>query len=502
MLRVTTKRKLDAIYQAKLDGVSDKVVMKRFSIGLREIERAVIHKTGANLNTLSKIQRIKPLTPTNFVPERTTVWSFRSRGSWATHNGSYRGNWSPYIPRNIIIRHSKPDDLVLDPFCGGGTTAVEAKLLGRRCIALDINPNAVELALRNLDFKFMVQESLLESDSGSCVFDPKVGHGDARRLEGVSSESIDLICTHPPYANIVQYSDALEGDISHHDVDEFLEDMNLVAKECFRVLKPGRKCAILIGDTRRKKHVVPIGFRTINAFLKQGFLLNELIIKRQHNCRTTGFWYTSSLKYNFLLLAQEYLPVFIKPDNEHGQAAAKTSQQIGLHITTSEIPDPPDIAECKTTWVFPSAKRNSLCHSNILNRYGNGGRILTVDVEAASSDNATVMPDKLIDLMYIRSPILDVGPISLEKYLSTIDTFASHADGIVKQEGYLVIRTRDIRRNGLTECPALTILEIPSDRFKIREIIVVTDDMSEDIKQSTDELSINHEYLLVYQKHE
>jgi len=499
---VTAKRELDAIYQAKLDGASDEVVMKRFSISLREIEQAVIRKTGTNLNTLSKSQRIKSLTPTNFVPECTTVWSFRSRGRWATHNGSYRGNWSPYIPRNIIIRHSKPDDLVLDPFCGGGTTAVEAKLLGRRCIALDINPNAVELTLRNLDFKFMVQESLLGSDSGPCVFDPKVERGDARRLEGVSSESIDLVCTHPPYANIVQYSDALEGDISHHDVDEFLEDMRLVAKECYRVLKPGRKCAILIGDTRRKKHVVPIGFRTINAFLKQGFLLDELIIKRQHNCRTTGFWYTSSLKYNFLLLAQEYLPIFIKPDIEHNQAAAETSQQIGLKITPSEIPDPPDIVECKTTWVFPSAERNSLCHSNVLNRYGKGGRVLTVDVEAASSDAATAMPDRLIDLMYIRSPVLDAESIGLEKYLSTVGDLASHADGLVKQNGYLVIHTRDIRRDGLTECPALTILGIPSDRFKIREIIVVTDDMSGEIKQSTDELSINHEYLLVYQKHE
>lgn len=499
---MTAKRELDAIYQAKLDGASDEVVMKRFSISLREIEQAVIRKTGTNLNTLSKPQKVKSLTPTNFIPERTTVWSFRSRGRWATHNGSYRGNWSPYIPRNIIIRHSKPDDLILDPFCGGGTTAVEAKLLGRRCIALDINPNAVELTLRNLDFKFMVQESLLVSNSGPCVFEPKVERGDARYLEGVSSESIDLICTHPPYANIVQYSDALEGDISHHDVDEFLEDMHLVAKECFRVLKPGRKCAILIGDTRRKKHVVPIGFRTINAFLKQGFLLNELIIKRQHNCRTTGFWYTSSLRYNFLLLAQEYLPVFIKPDSKHVQAAGRTSQRIGLHYTAPKIPDSPDIVECKTTWVFPSAERNSLCHSNVLNRYGKGGRILTVDVKAASSDTATVMPDRLVNLMYIKSPVLDDRAISLEKYLSTIGDLASHADGLVKQEGYLVIRTRDIQRNGITECPALAILEMPSGCFRIREIIVVTDDMSGDIKQSTDELSISHEYLLVYQKHE
>ena len=40
-------------------------------------------------------------------------------------------NWSPYIPRNILLRYSKEGDLVLDQFAGGGTTLVEAKLLNR-----------------------------------------------------------------------------------------------------------------------------------------------------------------------------------------------------------------------------------------------------------------------------------------------------------------------------------------------------------------------------------
>ena len=39
--------------------------------------------------------------PKNFKLESTTIWSFKSRGNWATHNGQYRGNWSPYIPRNL-----------------------------------------------------------------------------------------------------------------------------------------------------------------------------------------------------------------------------------------------------------------------------------------------------------------------------------------------------------------------------------------------------------------
>ena len=56
----------------------------------------------------------------DFKPEETTIWSFKERGSWATHSGDYRGNWSPYVPRNLILRYTNPGDWVLDQFMGSG----------------------------------------------------------------------------------------------------------------------------------------------------------------------------------------------------------------------------------------------------------------------------------------------------------------------------------------------------------------------------------------------
>ena len=178
--------------------------------------------------------------------------------------------------------------MVLDYFVGSGTTAVETKLLGRRCIAKDINPAAIGLTLENL--KFSLPKALFETYT---IREPEVSVGDARDLSGISGNSIDLICAHPPYAGIINYSSKVEGDLSKLTVDKFLEEMERVASESFRVLKPGRKCAILIGDTRKHKHVVPIGFRTIRVFLDAGFALKELVIKRQHNCKTTGFWHAN-----------------------------------------------------------------------------------------------------------------------------------------------------------------------------------------------------------------
>ena len=69
--------------------------------------------------------------PENFELETNTVWAFHDRGKWATHDAKYRGNLSPYIPRNVILRYSTVGDVVLEQFVGGGTTAVEAKLTGR-----------------------------------------------------------------------------------------------------------------------------------------------------------------------------------------------------------------------------------------------------------------------------------------------------------------------------------------------------------------------------------
>lgn len=240
-----------------------------------------------------------PLQPECFELETNTVWSFPDRGKWATHDAKYRGNWSPYIPRNVILRYSEVGDTVLDQFVGGGTTAVEAKLTGRNFIGIDINPNAVAISKSKCDF---------ECDTNAEI---EILHGDARKLN-LENDSIDLICTHPPYADIIHYSQDIDGDLSLLPVKPFLTEMGKVAEECFRVLKKGKFCAILMGDTRKNGMVQPLAFETMRIFELAGFKTKEIIIKEQHNCKATGFWKTNSIKHNFLLLAHEYLFVLKK----------------------------------------------------------------------------------------------------------------------------------------------------------------------------------------------
>ena len=238
--------------------------------------------------------------PEGFELELNTIWSFPDRGDWATHDGKYRGNWSPYIPRNIIMRYSLEGDLILDQFTGGGTTLVEAKLLNRNIIGVDINETALERCREKIKFDC--------NNNGEI----DLQKGDARNLDFIEDNSIDLICTHPPYANIIRYSEDTEGDMSHFEVKGFLEQMKSVAQESYRVLKKGKFCAILMGDTRKKGHVIPMSFDTMKIFENAGFKTKEIIIKEQHNCKTTGYWKSQSIKHNFLLLAHEYLFIFKK----------------------------------------------------------------------------------------------------------------------------------------------------------------------------------------------
>ncbi|MDN5327888.1 MAG: hypothetical protein PWP03_526 [Candidatus Woesearchaeota archaeon] len=268
--------------------------------------------------------KIKVLQPENFELETTTIWSFPDRGKWATHylNAKYRGNWAPQVARNLILRYSKEGDTVLDAFVGSGTTLIECKLTGRKGIGIDINEEALILTRDRLNFNTL----------NNNFPEQKTFLGDARNLNLIEDESIDLIATHPPYASIISYTKNSnhkeKGDLSKvHSVDEFCEEMKKVAQEFFRVLKPGKFCAILIGDTRRHKHEVSISFRTMQSFLDVGFILKENIIKAQHNTKTAPLWKNMSIKHNFLLLAHEHLFVFRKPEKDEKLTKFKESMK-------------------------------------------------------------------------------------------------------------------------------------------------------------------------------
>ena len=473
-----------AILEAKEKGISDQEIGKLFGISYKQLQNIITQAYGVNISNFGKLKKIKAWGPKNFTLENTTLWGFKNRGNWVTHDGRYRGNWSPYIPRNVILRYTSPGDVVLDFFVGSGTTAIEAKLLGRRCIAIDINPACVKLTLENLNFKPPVLYT--------NIYEPEVKVGDARDLSSIPDNSIDLICAHPPYAGIIKYSTNIEGDLSNLNIEDFLKEMEKVASESYRVLKPGKKCVILIGDARKNKYVVPIGFRVIDIFLKAGFRLKELVIKRQYNCKTTGFWYTKSLKYNFLLLAHEYLPIFEKP---------LSNFELVHDIIFNLFQEPKVVVpehkyfdiEITTVWNFPKEDFEIRLNRNVVERYSDKSRYLIVIFDNHSKDlhNTT---NRSLSLLYIK--VLPSG--NLDNYLENLKEFVRLNLSKVEKGGFLVIQSQDVRVNGYIYPTAKKVFDVLNfDNLWLKEIVIV---VYED-KESTfrESLKIVHQYLLVYE---
>lgn len=228
--------------------------------------------------------------------ENTTIWSFKKRGDWSTHKGDYPGNCSPQVIRNLLLRYSKENDIILDQFIGSGTTAIEALLLKRRIIGFDINKNAIKIT-----------NSRIQQLEGKR----KIETGDAKKIN-LKSNSVDFICTHPPYLNIIKYSNNIKEDLSLLSKEKYYESMEKVASECFRLLKNNSKCAIIIGDIRKHGLIEPLGFNVMVKFIDAGFKLKEIIIKEQHNCKSTDKWIDIAQKRNFLLIKHEYIFVFEK----------------------------------------------------------------------------------------------------------------------------------------------------------------------------------------------
>ncbi|NLP22509.1 MAG: site-specific DNA-methyltransferase [Erysipelotrichaceae bacterium] len=230
----------------------------------------------------------------NYKLQETSVWKFIDRGKWATHNPYYRGNWSPHIPRNLILKYTKENDVVADLFLGGGTTLIETKILNRNGIGVDINIESIKLSKSLLNF-------YVENNSKQIL------KNEDSRNTSIESNTVDLICMHPPYANVIKYSNEIKGDLSLLPPKLFLKEWDKVAKESKRILKKGKVCSFMIGDIRMNGCVYPLGFKSLEVFLNNGFSLKEIIIKEQYNCKLTSYWKNKSKQYGFYLLAHEYI---------------------------------------------------------------------------------------------------------------------------------------------------------------------------------------------------
>jgi len=148
---------------------------------------------------------------------------------------------------------------------------------------------------------------------------------DSRSMDDVEDRSVHLVVTSPPYWNLKRYPEhpSQLGNIDDYYV--FLEELDKVWSECFRVLIPGGRLCIVVGDIclSRRKHgrhrVLPLHSDTIKSCLEIGFdYLSPIIWYKVTNVKTEAKRSTYCLGRpngpNSIVKNEiEYILVFRKP---------------------------------------------------------------------------------------------------------------------------------------------------------------------------------------------
>ena len=246
--------------------------------------------------------------------ETGTLWNFASRDNTNGHSYDYHGNYIPQIATQLFERFTKSQDVILDLFLGSGTTAIEALNMNRRCIG-------VEIQKKMCDY---VADKFTREDLDKSV---KIINGDSTTeevkkhifatLKGLDEEKAQFLMLHPPYADIIEFSD-IEGDLSRiKKTEDFLEGFKKVAQVGYDCLEKKRFAALIIGDKYTGGELVPLSFLCMQKMQEVGFMPKAVIVKNiEGNEKAKGknanLWHYRALAGGFYIFKHEYIFLFQK----------------------------------------------------------------------------------------------------------------------------------------------------------------------------------------------
>lgn len=240
-----------------------------------------------------------------------SLWIEERRDKTGVHRAGYWGNFIPQIPYQMMRRYTKKGDWVLDAFAGAGTTLIEAQRLGRNSLGVELQPEVADHA-RHL----IAAEPNAHNVVSAVVTGDSTGTDYRELLQRYGREAVQLVMLHPPYFDIIKFSDDARDLSNAASVETFLALMGQVIDRVAPVLDRGRYLALVIGDKYAKGEWIPLGFRTMDVVLQRGFLLKSIIVKNFED--TTGkrnqkeLWKYRALVGGFYIFKHEYIFVFQK----------------------------------------------------------------------------------------------------------------------------------------------------------------------------------------------
>ena len=243
-----------------------------------------------------------------------TFWQFPTRLRTGGHSNEYHGNYIPQIAQQLYERYTKKHDIVLDMFFGSGTSGIEAINEGRRCIGVELKQDLVDHVSEKFTPKQLVTDvNIICADSASEEAKEKI----QARLEVMGEEKAQLLILHPPYDDIIRFSDKKEDLSNCSSTEEFYDLFEKVAKNGYDLLEKGRFAALIIGYSYKNSQVQPLGFRCMERMQNLGFILKSIIVKdiqgnERAKGKTANLWRYRALAGGFSIFQHEYIFIFQK----------------------------------------------------------------------------------------------------------------------------------------------------------------------------------------------
>lgn len=223
--------------------------------------------------------------------QTTSLWHYPSQQYGDTPMGTpaFPGSTPSYVIWNLLTRYTRADDLVVDPFCGGGTTLDVARSLDRRALGYDVEPMR-----------------------------PDIFRADARSLP-LEDAKADFVFMDPPYSTHLSYS-GREDCIGELDAFEpgYFEAMEQVFVEATRILRDRRYLAVYCSDTFRKKRgFVSLGARFSSMLASRLKPVDHIAVVRGNRKLENTSHHRAAAEENFFLRGFNHLLIFKKEANSN-----------------------------------------------------------------------------------------------------------------------------------------------------------------------------------------
>jgi len=246
-----------------------------------------------------------------------SLWIIGARDKSGAHTAEYHGNFIPQIPHQLMRRFTKKGDVVLDTFLGSGTTLIECRRLGRHGIGIELVPEIARKAKENIARQVFLEGKIFTDIIIGDSTKEKLRYKVVEVLKNHNRKNIQLIIMHPPYHDIIKFSNLPDDLCNTKSVEEFIEKFGKTVRNFLELLERKHYLSIVIGDKYTNSEWVPLGFYAMqetmkNPELKLKSILVKNIVGNRGKRSQEHLWRYRALVGGFYIFRHEYILLFQK----------------------------------------------------------------------------------------------------------------------------------------------------------------------------------------------